>query len=356
MERVFHSPLYDFGFLHRASKQSVRGRAALFVARRSGTWTPALAAEVLGRARGDDVIYATGEDVGFALAARARTLHVHKPRIVMRLEQPDYGRTPLRRSLYEQYRAYALPRISRIICRTTAHAHRLSSIDRYPFDQIDFLRETTDPLFYRPDAPPTESGADAEIGAPGDLPLIVSAGLEERDYSTLIEAVRNLPVRLIIAAGSPWSHARFGLRDQGPLPPNISVDRFPPLGMRALYQAAAFVVVPVKPTLRACGMNVVLEGWSMQRAVLATRTVGLRDYLTEGVDGLFVEPCDVASMRGGIERLLGDAALAARLGQAGRQRVVEDLNVDRYVERVGDIIAGALTGQSARTPTLPPAG
>lgn len=126
--------------------------------------------------------------------------------------------------------------------------------------------------------------------------------------------------------------------------------------MRALYQAAAFVVVPVKPTLRACGMNVVLEGWSMQRAVLATRTVGLRDYLTEGVDGLFVEPCDVASMRGGIERLLGDAALAARLGQAGRQRVVEDLNVDRYVERVGDIIAGALTGQSARTPTLPPAG
>jgi hypothetical protein len=112
MERVFNSPLYDFGFLHRASKQSVRGRAALFVARRSGTWTPALAAEVLGRTRGDDVIYATGEDVGFALAARARTLHVHKPRIVMRLEQPDYGRTPLRRSLYEQYRAYALPRIS----------------------------------------------------------------------------------------------------------------------------------------------------------------------------------------------------------------------------------------------------
>ncbi len=342
MERIFDSPLYDFDFLHRASQHSVSARGALLAARSTRRWTLSLATEVLSLARHDDVIYATGEDVGFALAAQARALHFHKPRIVMRLEQPDYGRTPLRRSLYNQYRGYALPRISRVICRTTAHAHRLSSIDRYPFDHIDFVRETTDPLFYRPDAPTTD--ATAEAVPPADLPLIVSAGLEERDYSTLIEAVRDLPVRLIIGAGSPWSHARFGWGDQASLPPNVSVDRFPPLRMRDLYRSAAFVVVPVRPTLRACGMNVVLEGWAMRRAVLATRTVGLRDYLTEGVDGLFVEPCDSSSMRSGIERLLGDPGLAARLGQAGHQRVVDDLNVDRYVARIGGILAGVLEG------------
>lgn len=338
MERVFGSSIYDFGFLSRAARHSVRARAALLAAQRSGQWSQSLAAEVLTQVQHHEVIYATGEDVGFALAAQARALGFRKPRIAVRLEQPDYGQTPLRRGLYEQYRAYALRRVSRVICRTTAHMQKLSSIDRYPFEQLHFVRETTDPRFYNPSTLTTDSVTYDQ----GNDPLIVSAGLEERDYATLIEAVRDLPVRVVIGAGSPWSHARFGRSDPSSIPFNVRIGQFSPSQMRALYRTAALVVVPVEPTLRACGMNVVLEAWAMGRAVLATRTAGLRDYITDEVDGLFVEPRNATAMRRGIERLLNDSTLATRLGRAGRCRVVEDLNLDRYIERIAAILDSAL--------------
>ena len=35
--------------------------------------------------------------------------------------------------------------------------------------------------------------------------MICTAGLEFRDYPTLIEAVRGLDARVVIAAASPWS-------------------------------------------------------------------------------------------------------------------------------------------------------
>jgi glycosyltransferase involved in cell wall biosynthesis len=59
-----------------------------------------------------------------------------------------------------------------------------------------------------------------------------------------------------------------------------------------------------------------LEAMATGAAVVCTDANGNRDFCRDGVNCLMPEPT-VASVRGALERLLGDAQLRAGLGQAG---------------------------------------
>ena len=87
------------------------------------------------------------------------------------------------------------------------------------------------------------------------------------------------------------------------------------------------------------GMNVVLEAWAMGRAVIASRTVGLTDYIQQNETGIFVEPSNVEDLRSKILYLLQQPDLAARLGQNGSKRVATDLNLERYIGILAAAIA-----------------
>lgn len=307
-----------------------RTRALKLLARLTGQRSFFLALRCLRTVRDDDAVYATGEDIGFPLAILMRISGVRRPCLVLRLEQPTYGRSWLRRAIFDYYLRRALPRIDRILCRTEAHVRYLNERFKVPLERLSFVPETTDPDFYCP---------DGESARADDWPqnsCIVSAGLELRDYETLIEAVRGLPVSVVIAAGSPWSHARYvGV---GRLPANVTVASYTPVEMRELYRSASLVVVPVLPTMRACGMNVVLEAWATGKGVVASRTEGMSAYLDDGETALLAEPGDAVDLRAKIVRLLNDPSEARRLGANGRARVEDELNLDRYLETVREAI------------------
>ena len=55
---------------------------------------------------------------------------------------------------------------------------------------------------------------------------------------------------------------------------------------------------------------------------MASAVGGLVDAVEDGVTGLLVPPGDTVALRAALERLLGDAELRARLGQAARERAV----------------------------------
>lgn len=340
MESRYGARLYDFNRLKGGEGASWRTRLLRWLARRTGLWSFCLAFDVLGQVRRRDLVYATGEDVGFPLAVIMRLFRVRRPRLLVRLEQPIYGRTGLRQLVYHLFARFALRRIDRVICRTTAHLQYLNSVVGVPMDSLCFAPESTDPTFYSPE---TASESLPPTVAP-PVPFIVSAGLEMRDYATLVEAVRGQPVHLVIGAGSPWSHFRFDATRE--MPPNVNVSSFSPVQMRDLYRSAAFVVVPVKPTLRACGMNVVLEAWAMGKAVVATRTAGLLDYANDGEDVLFVRPGDVEDMRAKISHLLRHPEAAQRLGENGRRTVQTECNLDSYVALVEEALVSALGDQA----------
>ena len=52
----------------------------------------------------------------------------------------------------------------------------------------------------------------------------------------------------------------------------------------------------------------------------------------DGVDGFLVEPGDVDAMADRLAALAGDPELRARMGAAGRERVIERYSVERLLD------------------------
>jgi glycosyltransferase involved in cell wall biosynthesis len=63
--------------------------------------------------------------------------------------------------------------------------------------------------------------------------------------------------------------------------------------------------------------------------VVASRVGGISEIVADGETGLLVEPDDAESLAAALERLVDDAELRARFGEAGRQRAAERFSWDR---------------------------
>jgi glycosyltransferase involved in cell wall biosynthesis len=91
--------------------------------------------------------------------------------------------------------------------------------------------------------------------------------------------------------------------------------------------------------------------------VVATRVGGVPDVVEEGVDGFMVEPGDLEAIADRLGRLAADPELRARMGAAGRQRVLPRYAVERLVDDVDSLYRSLLarkgvtvTSAPARTP------
>lgn len=83
----------------------------------------------------------------------------------------------------------------------------------------------------------------------------------------------------------------------------------------------------------------VLDAMACSRAVVATRAGGIPEIVEEGGTGTLVEPRDHAAMAREIVRLLRDAELRRRMGEAGRARVAERFTVERMVAETAAVYA-----------------
>jgi glycosyltransferase involved in cell wall biosynthesis len=109
--------------------------------------------------------------------------------------------------------------------------------------------------------------------------------------------------------------------------------------LRALYDAATIVVVPLYPGIEyAAGVNAVLEGMAMAKPVVVSATPGIADYVDDGETGLLVPPANADALRDALSNLLDDDAEASKLGANARRVVDRGLNLDRYVEGVAAIV------------------
>jgi glycosyltransferase involved in cell wall biosynthesis len=323
---AFSADVLDFAWLESHGAASLPGRIVRDVARRLGGWSAALAVSSAVRVRHYDVVYVSGEDVGVVACAISRVLPGRRPQFVVRVEQPLYGRTKLRRRVHRALFRFASARMDVVLCRTAAHAAYVRRTTRIAPDRVIAFGQEIDTAFFDEDRP--DASGTAPVALPVDGPFVLSAGLERRDYATLLDAVDAMPVSLVIAAGSPWSKDTFDVaRD---LPCNVVVGSFDARTMRELYRAARLVVLSVHPTERACGMNVVGEAWAMRRPVIATATAGLREFVRHGDNGILTPPGDPRALRAAIEHVLGDEATARRVADGGRSTARGSLSLDHF--------------------------
>lgn len=151
------------------------------------------------------------------------------------------------------------------------------------------------------------SGIDVpeSVGAPDVPPHVLYVGRlsEEKGIRELAEAAAGLP--LVVVGDGPL---RRLLPQATGFVPHDELGHY--------YERAAVVVVPS----RREGYGIAArEGMAYGRAVVAAAVGGLPDAVEDGVTGLLVAPRDVAALRAGLERLLGDHELRTRLGAAARE-------------------------------------
>lgn len=86
----------------------------------------------------------------------------------------------------------------------------------------------------------------------------------------------------------------------------------------AVMEGALAVVMPSR--VEPFGM-VALEAWRSGCPVVVSSRGGAPEFVTDGLDGLVVDPYDAAALADALARLVDDEQLAARLSAAGRERL-----------------------------------
>ena len=89
-----------------------------------------------------------------------------------------------------------------------------------------------------------------------------------------------------------------------------------PSGKRALLEHAAILALP---SYAEALPTSVLEAMSAGIPVVASKVGGIPEVLVDGASGLLVAPGDTANLQRAIARILGDRALAERMGAVARE-------------------------------------
>ena len=169
-----------------------------------------------------------------------------------------------------------------------------------------------------------------------------------RDYATLVDAARDLPVQVELAVGSLILSVADRQRraDQfraaippDELPENIKYQLdLPATALRELYARSLFVVMPLEEVDFDAGVTSITEAMAMGKAVVVTRNRGQVDVVRDGVEGLYVPAHNPRALREAISYLLENPSVAERMGAAGREAVLKRHTLDDYVARVAEIV------------------
>lgn len=103
------------------------------------------------------------------------------------------------------------------------------------------------------------------------------------------------------------------------------------------------VVVMTSLTIEACPMTA-LEAMSMKVPVIATKVGGLPEVVDNGKTGIIVPPGDVVALCNSIRYLIQNPEIRLKMGENGRERVIERFTIEENVRRTEEIFLNVLKG------------
>jgi glycosyltransferase involved in cell wall biosynthesis len=188
------------------------------------------------------------------------------------------------------------------------------------------------------------NGADVRAFAeapPVDLgfPYVLSIGrlVPQKGFDVLLRAwaaIDHDDVRLVIAGEGPERDTLARLtRDLGV---DSSVRFFGPATRAAVPGLFAGSKVVVVPSRADEGLPLVsIEAMASGRPLISTRSGGIAEVITHGIDGIIVEREDEHGLALALHGVLADERYAAEIGRAGKHRAARldwDVLADAYVE------------------------
>jgi glycosyltransferase involved in cell wall biosynthesis len=242
---------------------------------------------------------------------------------------------PSRRLMWLANRqAYALA--GGVLANSPAIGAHLVERERVPAHKVTVINNFIEPTAFEPPPPGSTAAFAAELDLPADRLVVgVLASLRPvKDHATLLRAAA------LVADAHPLMHVVIVGADYGAGAALESLASVPALAGRVRFAGLR----PSRPTphhffdisaltSRSEGFpNSLLEAMAAGRPVVATRVGGIPDVVLDGVTGFLTEPGDVRAIADRLDRLLGDPALRARMGAAGRARAATHYSVDAAID------------------------
>jgi glycosyltransferase involved in cell wall biosynthesis len=278
-----------------------------------------LARRVLAAAAPDDVVFCPSEAGGLQLAALAGRTRPRIALFVHNLDRPR-GRAGL---AWWNVRA----KVDLFLACSTEQVDFLKRNLRLGDARVRHVWDHTDVRFFTPGAP---SSAKAR-------PLVVSVGLEQRDYKTLAAATAGLDIDVKVS-GFSKDAAALARTFPAPMPTNMSRRFYEWPELAQLYRDADVVVVSCFPNRYAAGVQSLMEASATRRPVVVTATEGLAAYLDDSV--VAVPPGDAAAMRAAILESLSDPREAEARAVRAHALAQRRYDLDRYVGEIADALRG----------------
>ncbi|MFC7402368.1 glycosyltransferase [Citricoccus sp. GCM10030269] len=213
--------------------------------------------------------------------------------------------------------------------------------------------------------PAASSSSTANHGRAADDPVrLVALGrlVERKGVDVVVRALAQLPGACLTVAGGPEPSdlqddpeavrltalaEEYGVADRVSLTGRVGRDE-------AARLLASADVVTCTPWYEPFGI-VPLEAMACGRPVVGSAVGGLLDSIDDGTTGLLVPPRDVDATAAAIRRLAEDPALAARMGEAGRERVQRLFNWERAAVLTEEAYQSALSTYERKHPSRPEA-
>jgi glycosyltransferase involved in cell wall biosynthesis len=270
-------------------------------------------------------------------ALRADVVHCHQQHILVTTVAAALGRLRRRRVVCSDLGGGGWDVSAYVSTDRLFHAHlHISKYSRAVFGHEPLPRATV--IYGGVDAmkfSPPPAGAARQIDC-----LFVGRLLPHKGVDTLIEAIPPGCRTLILGPAPDGRYLRDLHRLAAAKPIAFRHDSDDGALLEA-YRSAKCVVLPSVYEDRYGGVTNVpellgqtlLEGMACGAATIATAVASLPEVVIDGVTGFVVPPRDPARLRSALVSLLEQPALAARMGEAGRLRVLSCFSWEQVVSR-----------------------
>ncbi len=252
-----------------------------------------------------------------------------------------------------RHRRAALRHAARVVAVSHFTAQMLATVQGVRRGRVSIVHPVVNPTLLA-QAGASEEGLHREQG---EVVLLTVARLSARErYKGCDVVIRALPTVAslagpvhydIVGDGDDRPRLAAMAREQGVAPLVTFRELAPGDDLAPYYRACDVFVMPSVAEHRADGWAgegfgiVYIEAAAFGRPVIAGSGGGAPEAVQDGVTGIVVDGRDVDDVAGALVRLVRDAALRLRMGNAGRRWVREHFTFERICREVRAVVHAA---------------
>lgn len=236
-------------------------------------------------------------------------------------------------SLYRRtFGRYTLAHTDRLIVTTNSYAATSRGVWRH---ELCVVPNAVDVDTFNPNV--DGSAVREEYGLEGEIVvLFVGRIVPHKGIEYVIGSSNSTDAKYLIVGDGPLREKLERTVAQRGLQNVVFTGKVPNARLPEYYAAGDIFVLPSIARLEAFGI-VALEAMATGKPVIITNIPGVREIITDGIEGLVVEPMNAEALAAQINKLADDKGLRLTMGANSRKNTVERFSWSKIVNDIEHI-------------------